>query len=199
MSAIRRSWSRDRGLADAAGGIRLYGADRRGGHHPDQYVLDPRQCRTAHLGPPGRDEGPSPPTPGSDCGNPGLHGRTAARETARRTFGGGCRGGSGCLSGPSAPGSRGRGGRQGGERPPLDGGDLRRGGSRAPGPQRRERLCGDHAGLQQLLLLLRGALHAGPRTEPRGLDDRCRGTEPLRQRLPGGDAPGPERQLTRRT
>ena len=110
----------------------------------------------------------------------------------------GCRGyrsGARRLPRPAEAGARSRCGRQGDQRPAVARGDLRRDRTRAARPQRRERLRGHHARLQQLLLLLRGALHAGHRTQPRSRDDPRGGAVALRQRLPRGDAAGAERQL----
>ena len=165
-----------------------------GGRHPDQYLLDPRQCRAAHLGPSGRAAGAAPPAGGAHRHHR-LHGRAVEGASDRRR---GCRGycsGTRRLPRPAEAGARSRCGRQGDQRPAVARGDLRRDRTRAARPQRRERLRGHHARLQQLLLLLRGALHAGHRTQPRSRDDPRGGAVALRQRLPRGDAAGAERQL----
>ena len=61
--------------------------------------------------------------------------------------------------------------------------------------QRREQLYRHHARVQQLLFVLRGALYAGRGAQPRSADYSERSPQPVRERLPGGDAVGTERQF----
>ncbi len=147
------------------------------------------------MGPSVRDAPPAPRAPGADRGRDRLHGRTPARAAHRGRPGRGRGGGPRRLPRPAAPGAQRRGGCQGSERAALAGGDLCRDRPRAARPQRRMRIRVDHARMQQLLLLLRGALHARRRAQPRPRNHRRRGRDALRQRLPRGDAAGAERQF----
>ena len=96
------------------------------------------------------------------------------------------------LPAPDQPGGR-RAERR--ERAAEPRGNLRRHHARAPELQRRVGLHQHHARLRQHVLVLRGALHPGPRAQPR-CPQHCAGSpRPGSRWLQGSDPAGPERGL----